>query len=271
MPILDIPGILVAEEKILALDPDFCDWKVEDAILEKIPNLKAIVLQTTSFSYLNTELAKSKGIPVVNLRGFSTNAVAEWAILMALNVARKVPLVIKDGWKQDFAKHQGFELKGETAGVIGLGRNGTAIAERCLGLGMRVQYWSKDSHDERFVSVGLSELMETSDVIFPAFAKNEETEHLLSEELLQKMKKTAIFIQTVHVPQKEIILEMVKRGDLFGYGFEEGKGGFTNYEGNVWAGPELAWCTKESVQKNGEIWLEAIIQASKGDFPNQIN
>src|SRR3981081_364681 len=56
------------EERILAIDPDFCEWKVPNEIIDKIPNLKAICLQTTSFSWVDVNYAKEKSIPVVNLR-----------------------------------------------------------------------------------------------------------------------------------------------------------------------------------------------------------
>ena len=87
------------EERILAIDPDFSNWKVENSDLEKIPNLTGVCLQTTSFSWIDIDFLKNKNIPVMNLRGFSSEAVAEWAFLMALNVARKIPLVSQKGWK----------------------------------------------------------------------------------------------------------------------------------------------------------------------------
>ena len=116
------------EEKIICIDPDFCDWTVPNLVFDS-PNLKAVVLQTTSFSWIDIDYAKSKNVPVVNLRGFPSIAVAEWATMMVLNIARKLPIVIKDRWKQDYTTHKGIELRGKVAGVVGLGRIGTAIAE----------------------------------------------------------------------------------------------------------------------------------------------
>jgi len=271
-PILQVKDILSEETKIIAVDPDFCNWKVENEVLDKIPNLKAVVLQSTSFSWIDINYAKNKGIPVVNLRGFSTIAVAEWATMMALAVARKLPIIIKDGWKQDFSKHQGIELKGKIAGVIGLGRIGTAIAENCAGLGMQVQYWSKKSKDERFEFVDLGKLMSGSDVIFPATTQNEETQGLITNEMLKNMKKSAIFVSIVHrVYDHDFLLEMVKKGDLYGYAFEETNPNIAKYQGNIWAGPELAWCTEDSLRKNAEQWTDAIIRATRGEYPTRVN
>lgn len=231
-----------------------------------------MVLQTTSFSWVDSEHVGKKGVPVVNLRGFSSIAVAEWATMMAMNVARGVPVVSQDSWKQDYVKHQGIELRGKTAGVVGLGNIGTAIAENCKGLGMKVQYWSKNSKDDRFKKVSLDSLLKTSDVIFPAVAQNDETKGLIKDKMLKSMKKSAIFISIVHhVYNHELLLSLAKENKIFGYAFETSKPEFGKYKGNVWAGPELAWCTEDSMRKNAEQWVETIIKASKGKYPRRIN
>jgi len=153
-----------------------------------------------------------------------------------------------------------------------MGNIGSAFAEVAYGMGMKVQYWSKQSADKRFKKVSLKQLMKTSDVIFPAVAQNDETSGLLTDELLQSMKPSAIFVSIVHrIYSHDLLVKMVNKGKLFGYGFENGEPVFTKYSGNIWAGPELAWCTAESFQRNSEVWLEQITLATKGKYPNQIN
>lgn len=259
------------QDRILAIDPDFCQWKITNEDIDKIPNLKAIVLQTTSFSYIDVAYCKEKGISVVNLRGFSSLAVAEWAMMAALNLARKIPLLIKDGWKLDFSKHKGYELRGKTAGVIGLGRIGKLVAANCKGMGMQVQYWSRQTRDDRFTFTELSALMISSDVIFLALPKNEETAVLLTEGLLRSMKKTAIFVRTGFPPNHELLLQMIKDGDLYGYAFDEDESTFNECHGNVWASPPNAWLTDESTARNAEQWVDAIVRATKGDYTNAVN
>ena len=43
------------------------------------------------------------------------------------------------------------------------------------------------------------------------------------------------------------------------------------FVGNIWAGPELGWCTNESFKRNSEQWVDAIIKAVKNDYSNQVN
>ncbi|HSW74890.1 MAG TPA: NAD(P)-dependent oxidoreductase [Candidatus Saccharimonadales bacterium] len=263
------------EDRIVAIDPDFSDWSFPNDVIDKIPNLKAIVLQTTSFSWVDIEYCKAKNIPVMNLRGFSSIAVAEWGTMVALGLARRLPEVIRDGWKADYDKHRGIELRGKKAGVIGLGGIGTAFAKNMAGLGMDVQYWSRQARDERFTYASLEYLMKTSDVVFVSFAINEETTKLITDELLQTLKPSAIFVSLVSAVEKaynqELLLEMVKTGKLYGLGYEQEKGTFGGHEGNVWDGPALGWCTNESMSKNAEQWVEATVAAAKGEYATRVN
>lgn len=260
------------EPRIVAIDPDFSEWKFPNDVIDKIPNLKAIVLQTTSFSWLDVEHCTQKSVPVVNLRGFSSIAVAEWVVTLTLALARQLPIVIKDGWKLNYEKHRGFELRGKTAGVIGLGRIGTAVAENLQGIGMAVQYWSKHSQDERFNKVALEELMHSSDVIVSAVAHNDDTEGLLGDDIVKSMKPTALFVDITHpIYSTELVLQLAAEGKIGGYAFEDEKNAFGKYEGNVWNGPALGWCTNESMAKNAQQWVEAIVEAARGTYPTQVN
>lgn len=273
-PFQEVPGLFEPGEKILAIDPDFCDWKFPNELLEKIPDLKGICLQTTSFNWIDTEMAHKVGIPVMNLRGFSTEGVAEWVLMMALNLARKIPLVIKEGWKVDFRRYLGIELKGKTAAVLGLGRIGKRIAELCNGAGMEVIYWSKSTRDSRFIFKELEELLKTADFIFPAWAKSDVTGKILTDERLKTIKKSAVFVgyggpQATY--NQDLLIKMVSEGNLFGYGFEAKAGSFNDYSGNVWAGPALGWVTQETMRRNGDQWADSIAKAVSGVYETQVN
>lgn len=260
------------DEKVLALDPDFWAWNAPADLTKKVKNIKGIVLQSTSFSWLDVAVAKQNKVPVVNLRGFPTIAVAEWATMMTLAVARKIPLIAQNAWKMNYDTQRGIELRGRTAGVIGLGKIGTAISENMKGLGMNVQYWSQHSNDKRFKKVPLAKLMKTSDVVLLALAKNANTKKLITDAMLKSMKKDSMFVSVVHeIYNHELLLTLAGQGKIFGYAFEEQKGQFLSYKGNVWGGPEMAWYTEESVKKNAEQWLEGILNVVKGKFPNKVN
>ena len=260
------------ESRIVAVDPDFSDWKFPNEVIDKIPNLQAICLQTTSFSWVDIDYAAKKSIPVVNLRGFSSIAVAEWVVMLTLALARRLPVVIKDEWKLDYEKHRGFELRGKKAGVIGIGHIGTAVAENLKGLGMDVQYWSRNSQDERFNRVELDELMRSSDVIVSAVAHNDETEGLLSDDMVKSVKSSTLLVDITHpIYNTDLVLQLAADGKIGGYAFEDEKNAFGHYAGNVWNGPALGWCTDESMSKNARQWVESIVAATKSELPTRVN
>lgn len=105
------------DERIICVNPDYVNWRLKSDDYKGIPNLKAILGAATSFSWIDESYANENGITIANVRNFSTQAVAEWAVSMLFNVARQVPKLIKDGFPldfdKDFMKYRGVELHGK--------------------------------------------------------------------------------------------------------------------------------------------------------------
>lgn len=264
------------EERVLCINPDYVGWKLASDDYKDIPNLKAILVASTGYEWVNPDAAKKTNTPICNIKNFSTQSVAEWAVTMMMNLARQTPRLIKDGFPldfdKDFMKYRGQQLKGKTVGIIGLGHIGSAIAERCEGLGMTVTYWSKSSTNKAYKKVSLDELMSSSDFIFPTVAKNKETVKLITDEHIKSVKKTSVIVDIAHgILNDKLILQRIKDGQLFGYGFEAKPGSFNTYEGNVWAAPAYAWVTYESMYNNVVKWTDNMVSAAKGEFPNKVN
>jgi lactate dehydrogenase-like 2-hydroxyacid dehydrogenase len=184
----ELPKINDDAKKVIAIDPDFCNWNIPNNALD-ILNLKAVCLNTTSYSWINLDYTKIKNISVTNVRHWSTDSVAEKGLSLALNLAIKLPLLLKNKMEIDFTTMRGVELRWKTAGVIGMGHIGKRIAELCQAMDMKVVYWSKNSTDNRFNKCELADLFTNSDVIFPALLKNKETETLITNEHLNSMQK----------------------------------------------------------------------------------
>ncbi len=277
-PLADCSALFAGdEERLLCLNPDYVNWKLTPDDYKDIPNLKGIFGAATSFSWIDSSYANEQNVPICNIKNFSTQAVTEWATMTMLNLARQTPRLIKDGFpldfEKDFMRYRGIELRGKTVGIIGLGNIGSAIAERCAGLGMHVTYWSRSTRSEAYEYKELAQLMAESDVIFPILAKNEETKALITTDLLQSIKPTAIIIDEVGdgLVDHGVILDMVKNSKLFGFGFEAEPAEFNKYSGNVWAAPAYGWVTDSSMQHTMEKWIENMVSASNGNFPNRIN
>lgn len=264
------------EERLLCLNPDYVGWKLTSNDYKNIPNLKAVFGAATSTSWIDKTYANDNNIPVCDIRNFSTEAVAEWAMTMLLNVARQTPKLIKDDFPldfdKDFMKYRGVELHGRTVGIIGLGHIGSAIAKRCEGLGMNVIYWSRSLKTNDYERKELDEIFKSADVILPTVELNDETRKLITPDLLVSMKSTAMLISVVHeLFDEKLVLEMVKENRLFGFGFEAEPSSFKKYEGNVWAAPSYAWATDQTMHNSMVLWVDNMINAAHGNFPNKVN
>ena len=264
------------EERILCLNPDYVKWKLPSDDYKDIPNLKGIFGQATSITWIDKTYANDHSIPICDIKNFSTEAVAEWAITMMFNVARQTPPLIKDGFPLDFdkdyMKYRGIELHGKKAGIVGMGHIGSAIADRCAGLGMEVTYWSRSPKQTQHQSVELAQLVSESDVIFPTMTVTDETKKLLNDDLLRTAKDSAILIAIEHhLFNLQPVLDMVDQGKLYGFGFEAEPKTFSNYEGNIWAAPAYAWATDTTMHNAMVKWVENMVNAAKGEFPSRVN
>lgn len=263
------------DEKILALFPVAFNWDLDVEAIKSIPKVRAVCISSTSFHWTKPEILRQMGIPVCNTPGFAANSVAEFAISMAIQIARGAPLMIKNNWKYQFNPDRTILLKGKTAGIVGLGHIGTQMALVCQGIGMKVVYWSNSSRDKRFNYVELDELFKTADLIMPALAVNNETKKLITNRRLDFMKEKALMVGIGVVRNlwdEKYILNKVKKEEILGYAMEgEGTKSISEYQGNVLPLPAMIWFTDDSLKRFKEIWVGNIINAVKGKYINRVN
>ncbi len=269
-PIQSILSLGDDSEKIVAIDPDFCDWKVTREDIDSMKNVKAICLQTTAFHYIDWAYLKDKNIPLMNLRGFSTNAVAEQAIGMMFALARKVPIVIREWFQVNFERYRGIEISGKKVGIIWLGRIWKRIAELTSGLDMQVSYWSENSRDERYNYSELVTLLGDSDIIIHALARNDATEKLITEELFSHLKPSVLFVTIAHI-NHEMMIRLSETGKIAWYASDKPIGKLEDFQSNIFPWAELGWCTEESFRRNGEQSIAAILDAKDSKYPTQVN
>jgi len=275
---LQSPELFDQTEKILAIGPDTIKWSFPNNLIDKIPHLKAICVPTTSFSWIDGKYLRKNGIDLINVPKYSTESVAEYAISLMLNLVKKIPLIIKNDWKLDYGKHKGFEIKGKTAGIIGLGSIGTRIAELTKSLGMHVAYWSKNSHDNRFEFKEMDEVLKTADFIFPTLARNEETKNILNKNKLDLLKPEAFIVSITgdDLFDLDYATQLVKNEKISGLAFESDKYTINNLklnnlEGNILVTPPIAWFTREAFLEDMKIWVENIEFVIKGKPQNVVN
>lgn len=250
-------------KKIIIYDPDFGGWNFPKRILEESDNILAIFLGTTDTSYIDFQYCMDKNIKVFNIPKYATDSVAEYLIMYMFACAKKIPLQIKNNYKQEFTKeYEQIELIGKNVGIIGLGNIGSKIANICNGIGMNICYWDRKVKDNNYKYTDLKTLFCTCDVIYLCLSISDETKNIVSDTLLNSIKKNAIFISCTgkNLFNFSILEEKVKNNEIFGYAFEEANPKFNEYEGNIMVTSEYGWFTKEASESRINIWFNIIIE-----------
>ena len=169
--------------------------KVTADLINAAPHLKVVGRAGTGLDNVDIPAASKRGIVVMNTPGGNTITTAEHAVSLMVAMARNIPQAaqsMREGrWEKK--KYQGTEIFNKTLGIIGLGRIGRTVAERALGLRMRVVGYDPFITREMASTLGvelvnLDELFARSDFITIHTPKTKETTKLLDKDAFHKMK-----------------------------------------------------------------------------------
>ena len=194
------------------------------ALIERLPNLRFMVLTGARATSLDDQAATDRGIPISNTPGGGSNApTAElaWALLMscARDLAKAERVMRTGGWHDGIAGMQ--VLEGKRLGVLGLGKLGSRIAGYGKAFGMDVVAWSQNLTAEKAAAggarlVGKDELLATSDFISIHLVLSDRTRGLIGAAELARMKKTAMLINTSRGPivDEAALIAALKSGTI---------------------------------------------------------
>ena len=172
---------------------------VDEALLDAAPELRAISNYAVGTDNVDLEAATRRGIPVGNTPDVLTDATADLAFALLLALARRLPegeRDVREGQWVTFEpdRNLGAEVTGATLGIVGFGRIGQAVARRAEGFGMEIL------HTARSGGTPLEELLERSDFVTLHCPLTPDTRHLIDEAALDRMKPTALLVNTARGP-----------------------------------------------------------------------
>ncbi|MDX2287074.1 MAG: 2-hydroxyacid dehydrogenase [Bacteroidia bacterium] len=162
--------------------------------------LKLIALRCAGFNQVDLAAAHAAGIPVVRVPAYSPHAVAEHAVALILTLNRKTHKAYNRVREGNFSleRLEGFDLFGQTVGVVGTGKIGRVFAGIMRGFGCRViaydAYPAQDAVDIQYVS--LETVFRDADILSLHCPLTPETRHLVNRETLALMKPGAMLINT---------------------------------------------------------------------------
>lgn len=207
--------------------------RIDCNLLQQAKRLRIIAQYAVGYDNIDVECATRLGIYVTNTPGVLTEATAELTWALILSLARRIVEAdhfvrwgewyrLKTGWHPLMLL--GVELKGKTLGVVGLGRIGSRVAEIGIkGFGMKVIYYDVIRREDLEKALGieyrdLDQLLQEADIVTIHVPLTKETYHMINEERLKKMKRSALLINTARgaVIDTEALVKALREGWIAG-------------------------------------------------------
>lgn len=235
-------------------------------VIQACEKLKFIDIAFTGVDHVGLDAARAKGVTVSNASGYSNEAVAELVLGMTLSLARRLGTVearcrlggTKDGLV-------GWELKGKTVGIIGLGNIGKRTAALFHAFGCDILAQSRTHHADApdYVrQVSQEELLSQSDIVVLHCPLNDSTRGMINAQKLAMMKPSALLINVARGPVvvSRDLADALNRGIIAGAGIDvfDKEPPLDQTEPllsaqNCLVTPHVAFATQESMSLRAEI------------------
>ena len=260
---------------------------IDRELIDGAKNLRVISTYSVGFDHIDTEYAKEKKIRVGYTPEVLTEATADLAFSLMLDVMRRVSegdRIIRNGkWKEIFGAYDyvGTDLQGKTLGIFGLGRIGGALAKRAKSFDMKIIY-----HNRKKISktkekklgakyVSFEKLVAQSDVLSIHVPHSKQTDQLFDKNVFRKMKKSSFLINTARgkIVNEDHLTSALKNKIIAGAGLDVfelepiGKHHPLTKIENVTLAPHIGSSTKETRAKMAEITIENLHRGILGRKP----
>ncbi len=178
----------------------FVNDTVNATVIQKLyeDGVKLIALRSAGYNNVDVRAAFGK-IHVVHVPAYSPYAVAEHAMALLLTSVRRIHKAYNRTRDFNFSLNglTGFDLHGKSVGVIGTGKIGMIFANICKGFGMNVLAYDKfPAKNTEINYVSLEKIFSDSDIISLHCPLTEETQHIINENAISKMKKGVVIVNT---------------------------------------------------------------------------
>lgn len=206
--------------------------KVSKKAIYSAERLKIVAVAGAGYDNVDVLAATSKGVFVTRAATADVEAVAEHAIGLMIMLSRKVLTAIEEARKGNWgfrntAEAMGRELAGKTVGIVGMGRVGTAVAKKALGLDMRVLAY--DPYVPQAVAksllaslTSLEQLLQQSTYVCLTSSLTKETRGLIGEKELRMMRSDAYLVNVARgaIVNETALYQAISGGWIAGAGLD---------------------------------------------------
>jgi len=220
-----LDGVRTADALICLLSD-----RIDAAVMEAGGRLVIIANLGVGYDNIDVSTATARRIVVTNTPGALTETTADLTFALLLAAARRI--VEADaytragsfrGWEL-LQPHLGLDVHGQTLGIVGMGRIGTAVARRGhCGFDMPILYHNRHRNEDAERELGatyvpFSELLESSDFVSIHAPLSQATRHLFDRDAFRRMKRTAILVNVARGPvvDEEALVWALEEGEIAG-------------------------------------------------------
>lgn len=204
--------------------------KMNEEALNAAPKLKVVARAGVGVDNVDIPTASRNGVVVINAPTGNTLAAAELTMALMLALVRKVPQAfgsLRSG-KWDRKRFSGHQLNGKKLLVLGLGRIGVAVAQRCRAFGMDVIAYDPFTPRKKAESLGiamrddLADALSIADVVTIHMPLTPDTNDLIDEQMLRAFKKGAYLVNCARggIVNEKAAADAVREGRLAGIAFD---------------------------------------------------
>lgn len=250
--------------------------KIDKELIDAAKNLRVISTFSVGYNHIDTQYAVKKKIRVGYTPEVLTDATADLAFSLILDILRRVSegdRIIREGrWRHIYGAYDyvGNDLQGKTLGIFGMGRIGSTLARRANAFDMKIIYHNRKPISKnkektlRVKYVTLDKLITQSDIISIHVPHTQDTNQLFDMKVFRKMKKTAFLVNTARgkiVNEKDLVIAL-KRKIIAGAAIDvyENEPIGINHPltkiQNVVLAPHIGSSTKETRTKMAEITIK---------------
>lgn len=260
------------------------------SVIEACPQMEYIGVLATGYNVVDCDCARERGIPVTNVPGYGTAAVAQFTIGLLLEICHHIghhnDSVHRGDWTNcpDFCywHYPLIELSGKTLGIIGFGKIGQATARIAKAMGMRIlATGSRPTEEGRALAeyVDMDTLLAQSDVISLHCPLFPETKGIINTETIGKMKDGVIILNTGRGPliEAQDLYEALESGKVAAAAMDVMSSEPVQADNillkakNCIITPHIAWASKECRQRIMDTTVENLKAYLAGTPVNVVN
>jgi D-3-phosphoglycerate dehydrogenase len=261
--------------------------QIDADVIAAANRLKVIARAGIGVDNIDVRAATARGIIVCNAPQSNTVSAAEHTVALLLSLVRNIPSADRSlrGGAWERSTFQGLELHGRTLGVLGIGRVGTLVAQRCAAFGMRLVAYDPYVSAERAAQLGVElvgsplRLCQIADVVTVHLPRTPDTVGVIGAAELAALGPDGMLVNTARggIVDEDALAEALTGGTLGGAALdvftEEPTTQSPLFElPNVVVTPHLGASTKQAQDKAGVMVAEAVDLALRGEFvPSAVN